>query len=572
MKIIGLNNEMFISSACLLSDGEIKSAVAEERLNRQKQCRVFPKQAIDFCLKEEGVVFEEIDYIATSWNPAVYYQNYNPIHSGKRRHLVEQFYSVGDHLMDFAGRTSADFSFQELPTDKGSVKIYHITHHRAHAANAFFLSPFHTAAILTADAQGEFECTTFGKGNGNQIEILESQNYPHSLGMFYGTITEFLGYRANSDEWKVMAMASFGERNNSYYQKMINEVILLEDQGKIELNLAYFNGFMHEQPKLYTEKLIKLLGNCRLNDEPMSHRHYEIAGAMQQIAEEAAVHMLNHLHKITGEKKLTVSGGFFMNSVFNGKVLELTPFEEVYISPCPDDSGNCFGAALYLYNQILKNPRIPAMQHNYLGPSFSNEYIRNMLQGKKIAFEYHEHIENITAKEIAQGKIIGWFQGKMEFGQRALGNRSILADPRQIDTKEKVNLAIKYREAYRPFAPAVLEERQNEYFQMGGDTSVPFMEKVKLVVKEKEHEIPAVVHSDGSCRLQSVSEESNPKFYKLIEEFSKQTNVPVLLNTSFNLNGEPVVNTPEDAIRTFMTCGMDILVLGSYLIRKSNLA
>jgi len=570
MKIIGINNEMFISSASLIDNGKIIAAGAEERFSRNKLTRAFPQKAIAYCLKEAGLKIGEIDYIAVSLNPGVYFAKFNPVFSGKRRHRIEQLYSVPDYLMHFYGRPSVDYMYQEVVGDFGKNRVYFVVHHRAHAANGFFLSPFSSAAILTADAQGEFESTTFCHGQGNKINLIKGINYPHSLGALYSTFTEFLGFKANSDEWKVMALASYSDPYNKFYKLLKAEVIKFQDDGRFELNLSYFKGFIHDQPNLYTEKLVEIFGGARERNEELQEHHFEIAAAMQKVSEEAVVHLLNWLFQQTREKNLVLSGGFFMNSVFNGKVLELTPFENLFISSCPDDSGNCFGAALYLYNHILGEDRGVPMSHNYYGPQYTNKEIEETLKGYNLNYTYEEQISQKVAKLLSEGNIIGWFQGRMEFGQRALGNRSILADPRKGDMKDKVNRAVKFRESFRPFAPAVLKEKQKEYFEIGRGGDVPFMEKVYPVIPDKQDKIPAVVHVDGSGRIQTVTKELNPKFYSLIEEFEKITHVPIVLNTSFNLNGEPIVCTPNDAIKTFYSCGLDVLVLGNYIVQKGS--
>lgn len=568
MKIIGINNEMYISSACLIEDGKIVAAAAEERFTRNKLTRVFPKNAIGYCLKEAGVSMNEIEFIAASWNPGVYFTKFNPLLSGQRRHLVEQIYSIPDNLMHFYGRPLTDYIYQEIEGDAWKSKIYYITHHRSHAANGFFLSPFESAAILTADAQGEFESTTFCHGKGNKIRFIKGINYPHSLGGLYSTFTEYLGFSPNSDEWKVMAMASYADPENKFYQIMKEHIVRFPTDDSFELNLGFFKGFLHEQPNLFTYKLVDYFGPARKRDEGLQNRHFEIAAALQKISEDIAVHLLRWLYTQTNEDNLVLSGGFFMNSVFNGKVLQLTPFKKVFISSCPDDSGNCFGAALYLYNHILGKLRGETMRHNYFGPSYNNREIEDALSEFKISYLYYENISVRAARYLNEGKIIGWFQDRMEFGQRALGNRSIFADPRRYEMKDAINKAVKFRENFRPFAPAVLKERQEEYFEIENSGDAPFMEKVCQVKPDKAEKIPAVVHADGSCRIQTVEENINPKFYSLIKEFEKITGIPVVLNTSFNLNNEPIVCSPRDAIRTFYSCGLDVLIIGNYVVVK----
>jgi len=568
MRIIGINYDMYLSSACLLQDGEIVAAVAEERLSRSKLTREFPARAVDFCLRQAGLEAGDVDHWALSWNPGSYFAKFNPIFSGRRRHLVEHLYSVPDFVMEHYQRPDVDTVRQQIGAD--GPEIQYFTHHRCHAANAFFLSPFESAAILTADAQGELESTTLCKGRGSRIELLETMPYPQSLGMLYSSLTEFLGFRPNSDEWKVMAMASYAP-GDSRYREAFGKLLQLEDDGRYSLDLRYFSGFLHDQPGLCTSRMAELLGCPRAPGEPLEERHYQIAAALQHAAEEAAVALLHRLHRLTGEKNLALSGGFFMNSVLNGKVLERTPFENLYISSCPDDSGNCFGAALYLHNHVLGAPRGPAMRHNSFGPAYSAEEVEATLRAFKLHFEKPASISAAVAELLAGGNIVGWFQGRMEFGQRALGNRSILADPRSADMKDVVNRAVKFREPFRPFAPAVLRERQEEFFRIGQAGDVPFMEKVYPVQPQHAATIPAVVHVDGSCRVQTVDKELSPKFHEVISEFERLTGVPVLMNTSFNLNGEAIVCSPEDALRTFYTCGLDALAIEDCLIVKQPL-
>lgn len=571
MKIIGLNHDMYISSAALIDGGKIIAAAAEERFTRDKQTRVFPKQALHYCLDQAQCSITDIDHFATAWNPGIYMNKYNPLFSSHRRFKGEYLYSVPDNIMSLYSESESqevEYIQQTLVMQNHPCSVYHVTHHRAHAGNAFFISPFEEAAIMTADSQGELESTSMAVGKGNKIQILNHLLHPNSLGAFYATFTEYLGFKPHSDEWKVMALAAYAEGENHYLKIMGESVIKLNQAGTFDLNMTYFKDFLHELPHLYTDKLVETFGPARKSDQPLEARHYAIAAAIQYHSEQAAFHILNKLHADTGQKNLCVSGGFFMNSVLNGKILANTKFEKLYLSSCPDDSGNAIGSAYYLYNHILDNQPRFQMIHNYYGPSYSNDVIKETLFKYGIDAQFEENITLKTAELIADGKLIGWFQGAMEFGQRALGNRSILADPRNTQTKDKVNLAVKYREKFRPFAPAVLAEKAALYFDLDDGMTVPFMEKVYPIKIEKRALIPAVVHDDGSGRLQTVNSKINPRFHQLISHFERITGVPVLLNTSFNLNGEPVVCNPTDAIKTFFSCGLDVLVLGNYMIRK----
>lgn len=572
MRIIGLNHDMFISSAALIENGRVIAAVAEERLTREKQTRRFPLEAVKYCLKKAGLTIHDIDHIANGWNPGVYFQHFNPLISSGRRYKAEYLYSIPDNLMRLHEKKNVDYVHQTLKMEGRDMSIYYLTHHCAHVANAYHMSGFSECAVMTADSQGEFESMTLSICKNGKAEKLQSAIYPQSLGNFYATLTEFLGYKPNSDEWKVMALASFADGDNEYYQILKRDVVKLLDDGTFEFNLSYFNGYMLEQPRMFTDKFVAAFGPPRppTKDE-FSEKHYKIAAAFQKMTEEITYHCLRWLKKKSGMKNLAVSGGLFMNSVMNGRLLENTGFEKLYISSCPDDSGNSVGSALYLYHQVLGQPYKPErVTHNYWGPSYTNEEIKAEIDRYGLKnFKKSDNVAKDTAKMLADGKLVGWFQGQMEFGQRALGARSILCDPRSEEMKAKVNACVKYREAYRPFAPAILEERVAEYFEVpAGDATVPFMEKVYPIKKEKRAQIPAVVHVDGTGRLQTVGAQTNERFHALVREFEALTKVPIVVNTSFNLNGEPVVCSPTDAIRTFFSCGLEILVMGDYVITK----
>ncbi|NQT06207.1 MAG: hypothetical protein HQ575_01555 [Candidatus Omnitrophica bacterium] len=570
VRILGISPDIWISSAALIEDGKIIAAAPEERFDRQKMSNAFPNKAIAYCLDRAGITINDIDYIVMSWNPALHIKSASMRYSKPIRWRGEYLYSTPSCLLNQFYSSDPKHIEQKISLNGKDLSLFFINHHDAHTANAFLLSPFEKAAILTMDGRGENETCLFAKGKGNSIKKIQSVMMPHSLGLFYGAITEYLGFRPDSDEWKVMALASYGKRDNKYYRKL-KSIITLKKDGTFELDLSYFTFYLFDrQHTMYTEKLIELLGPAREKDSKISDRHTQIAVAAQQIFEEIAVHMLNHLHAATGCSKLVLSGGCAMNSVFNGKLLDLTPFKELFISSCPDDSGTSIGGALYLYNCILGHKKRHFQQHNYWGPEFSNKEIKEVLDKHKLKYTFHKDIEKITARLISEGMLIGWFQGSMEFGQRALGNRSILADPRQVKTKDIVNKAVKYRETFRPFAPSVLEKYTKDYFETSGGNSVPFMEKVCKVKKDKKGLIPAVVHIDGTGRLQTVSEEMNPSFYGLISEFNRVMGIPVVLNTSFNINGEPIVCSPQDAVRTFFSCGLDCLVMGNYLIFKGK--
>jgi len=560
---------MFITSAAIIEDGKIVAAIAEERLTREKRTRKFPINSINYCLSEAACSINDIDYIANAYNPAAHFEKFHPIFSNHRRFRGDYLYSVPDNLFKLLGddEKENDYIKQSIKLKNRKMEIYFIRHHLCHAANGFFLSPFKDAAILTADGRGELDCATYSVGNGNSIELLKSIQIPHSLGSFYSTFTSFFGFRPNSDEWKVMALSSFTSPNNEYY-KILEEIVYLKADGTFELDLNYFNENNTETQNYYSKAFINAFGPPKKYGDSIVKRDYDIASAMQKMTENILSHMLNWLNNKTKLDNIVVNGGSFMNSVYNGKILDETNFKNVFISSCPDDSGLSIGSALYLYNHILGKKKRNVQRHNFYGPQFSNDDIKQTLDKSGINYTYVKDIDDFTCKELVDGKLIGWFQGKMEFGQRALGHRSILADPRNPNMKDKINSAIKYRESFRPFAPAILDNMVTEYFEIEDDETVPFMEKVYIIKEDKREIIPSVTHADGSGRIQTVSKKYNPIFYSLINRFYKETGVPVLLNTSFNINGEPIVCSPTDAIRTFYSCGLNVMILGNYVIIK----
>lgn len=567
MRILGIGPEMWISSAVLLRDGKVVAGAAQERFDRIKTSRKFPYGAIAHCLKMGKCEIEDVDYVAVGWNPGIHLRSYNYRFSDAARWRAEYLYQIPNNLVRLLKDKKIEYVEQVFKQKKGEQRIVYVTHHLAHAANAFYPSQFKEAAILSVDGRGEDDSAFFGVGKGNKITELDTLALPHSLGLVYTSITQFLGFQPHVDEWKVMALASYGKRNNATYRKF-KSILKLQKDGWFEFDLSYFNYHLHDKLHFHAPKMKELLGVPRHEDEPLTNRHIEIAAALQQITEEVLVHMLKWLHKKTGQDNLVVGGGVFLNSVFNGKITALTPFKNVFISSCPDDSGISLGAAAYVHHDILGLPRMQALEHNYWGPEFNNEEIKEAIEKYKLKATRVADVEKYAAKLIADGNIIGWFQGKMEFGQRALGNRSILADPRRKEMKDLVNRVIKYRESFRPFAPSVLEEHVSEYFECEKKDRVPFMERVYQIRKGKQAKIPAVVHVDGSGRLQTVSKKTNPQFHKLISEFQKLSGIPIVLNTSFNLKGEAIVCTPTDAIRTFMSSGLDMLVMGNYVLAK----
>lgn len=563
----GLAHDLFISSAAIVQDGRVVAAIAEERLNRQKQYKGFPRLALNECMKIAGVTLKDISAVALGWNPARHIEFPDYRKSNNVRWRGEYLYAVPNMVLGTTTQPSGEWIEQFM--DGMSTRIRYYDHHLAHAASAFFLSGYERAAVFIADGYGERDTTYWGMADRKGFHELGRIRFPQSLGLMYGAVTQFLGFKPDSDEWKVMALASYGEANNKYVPLMRKLVEIESETGRFFIDQKYFSYALPEVygGKFFTDKFIETFGSPRQPDDKIERGHYDIAKALQIVFEEVMTSALSSLKRQTGESRLVLSGGCIMNSVYNGKITQQTKFQEVFVPSCPDDSGVSVGAALLAYSHLAKEPAFSEHSHNYWGPSYDDEILET-LQKFKLNFKKLENPSHTAARMLADGLLIGWYQGKMEFGQRALGNRSILADPRRSEMKDLVNSAVKYRESFRPFAPAILADRVHEYFEVEPGAKVPFMERVYQFRKEVCHKVPAVVHTDGSGRLQTVERNQNPRFFDLIKEFENLTGIPIVLNTSFNLNGEPIVCSPTDAIRTFYSCGLDALVLGDYLIKK----
>lgn len=565
MIILSVYPYTHLSSSALVINGKVVAAAAEERFNREKMSTKFPVQSAQWCMDSQGISWKDVDLIAVPWNPQ---RNIN--HASKR--WVTEMAWRGEmltHIPVQIMRAMNDPVASHMELSFGKTKIVYLNHHECHAANAFFLSPFDKADILTIDGHGEDESCFFGNANNTSIHQTGNVLYPHSLGLFYGTFTDFLGFTPEVDEWKVMALSAFAGKKNNYYQK-VRSLIHFTDDG-FELDLSYFDFYTFDRrPHFFNPKMISILGQPRERGAKFSDRHYAIAGAMQKVFSEAVIHLFSILKQRNKGNRVVLAGGAAMNSLFNGMIDSLDIYKDSFIPPSPDDSGVSVGAALLAYYRFHKKASRAkyVLKDNSWGPSYTEDQIRNSLVKFKLPYTKPESLIGLIAKEISQGALVGWFQGAMEFGHRALGNRSILADPRDVATKDRVNSAVKYRESFRPFAPAVLAERAEEIFDLRAGRRVYFMERVYPIRKQWRSRLGAVCHTDFTGRLQTVEPESNILLYKLIKEFNNLTGVPVLLNTSFNLNGEPIVCSPEHAIRTFYSCGLDILVLGPFMIRK----
>jgi carbamoyltransferase len=570
MYILGINAYHGDSSACILKNGEVIAASEEERFRRIKHWAGFPSEAIKFCLVEAAIDITQVDYITISRNPSANLHK-KIIHSVKNLVSVK---ALKDRLANTKKVASVKTELSKvfnIPEEQIKAEVKNIEHHRSHLASAFFASPFNEAAILSIDGFGDFTSTMIAFGKDKKIEVLDAVIYPHSAGIFYTSLTQYLGFPHYGDEYKVMGLAPYGEPK---YVNELKKVILFKDNGLFEIDTKYFkhakegvamsweNGNPHID-SIFSKELENLLGPARKQGEDLTQKHKDIATSVQRVTEELIFHILNHLQKKTGLENICIAGGVAQNSVANGKILEKTTFKNVYIPSAGHDAGTALGSALWLYNHVLENERLPAIYNAYTGAKFSNEEIENCLKTERIEYTRYQDNEllELVADALVEGKVIGWFQGRAEFGPRALGHRSIIVDPRRTDAKELLNSKIKRRESFRPFAPSILEEYVSEYFEK--TDKVPFMEKVYLIKKEKQNEIPAVTHIDGTGRLQTV--EKGDRYYDLIEKFRQTTGTPILLNTSFNEN-EPIVNTPKEALECYLRTEMDMLVLENFVI------
>jgi carbamoyltransferase len=570
MIILGINAYHADSSAAIFKDGILIAAIEEERFRRIKHWAGFPSEAVKFCLKEAGVTLKEVDHIcigrdpvAKLWRKALFVmKNVGKSNSLLRDRLSnrKKIKSIRAELAEISGQAKSD------------INIVHVEHHRSHLASAFFASPFDEAAVLSIDGSGDFTTTMTAVGRGNQIEVLDSVDFPLSAGLFYTAFTQYLGFPHYGDEYKVMGLAPYGM---PIYLDEVRKILHFKSNGLFDWDPDYFTAateikleystHVPNVSKLYSEKMTAHFGEPRKEAEGLTQRHKDLAASVQKVCEELILHIVNYLQARTGMKNLCIAGGVAQNSVANGKIIENTDFENLYIPSAGHDAGISMGSALYVHNQLLRQKRSPAIYSAYTGSKYSNEEIEAFLEERQIKFkrlEDQELFDQITEKLILPG-VVGWFSGRAEFGPRALGARSILADPRNPKAKELLNSKIKRRESFRPFAPSILSEYVGEYFER--TESVPFMEKVFPIRKEKQAIIPAVTHVDGTGRLQTVSKDISPRYYSLIEMFMKKTGVPILLNTSFNEN-EPIVNTPQEALDCFLRTQMDMLVLENCVI------
>jgi len=560
MNILGISCFCHDSAACLLRDGKIIAAASEERFNRQKNSSVFPTQAINFCLQKADLTVYDIDYLGFHEKPFLKFSRSILAHLKAYPFSFKNFMDTLPYWLKDRLITPLVFK-QELGY---AGKVLFIKHHLAHAASSFLVSPFEEAVILTAYSVGEWATTTYGTGRGNNIEILKEIRFPDSLGLLYTAVTTYLGFETLEGEGKVMGLASYGKPG---YLDKFKQVINIHPDASFSLDQRFF-GF-NRGSRMYNASFVKLFGRARKAGEGLKERHYDIAASLQKITEDILIGIARRIHQELKLDKLCLAGGLFLNCVANNRILEETPFRELFIQPAAGDGGGALGVTSYIYNSMLKNRRNYIMTDAYLGPDFFPENIRRFLLSRRVEFKElgATELSRYIAAGIAGEKIIGWFQGRMEFGPRALGNRSILADPRNPKMNDLLNSKVKHREPFRPYAPAVLEERAGDFFQ--AKQFSPFMLLAAKVRLDKKSLIPAVTHVDGSARVQIVKKETSPKFWLLIKEFENLTGVPVLINTSFNLRGQPIVCTPEDALNAFQDSRMDCLVLENFVIERS---
>lgn len=596
MDILGISCFYHDAAAALIRDGMLIAAAEEERFSRKKHDYGFPALAIDFCLKRGNIKGGDLDYVIFYEKPLVKFERilmtclgaYPKAWRVFRESMIAWFNQklwIRGQIVRYLG----------IPQNR----VLFAEHHTAHAASALYCSPFEEAAILTVDGVGEWTTATIGRGcadwtdgKDNAINVAGEIRFPHSLGLLYSAFTAFLGFEVNEGEYKVMGMAPYGEPR---YLDQVYKLVQVDEDGSFRLNMDYFS-FYHSTEHTFNQKFADLFGKPRIpesdfytfrthprQDHPrwdshaaeQNQKYADIAASIQRVTEEILLKMARHAHKLTGLKKLCLAGGVALNSVANGRLLRETPFEDVFIQPAAGDSGGALGAALYVYHGLLKKPRRFVLENCYWGEEYSENEVADSLKKEGLTFEkFHddEPLLDRIVEGLIQGKVAGWFQGRFEWGPRALGNRSILADPRRADMKTIVNAKIKFREPFRPFAPVILEEQTAQYFdfpQPERHYPARFMLLVEPIHPDKQALIPAVNHW-GTGRLQTLKRETNPRYYRVVEKFGEATGIPVLMNTSYNLRGEPIVASPADALRTFRNSGLDMLAIENFLVTKKS--
>ena len=588
MYILGISAYYHDSAACLIKDGEILAAAQEERFTRKKHDHSFPSNAVRYCLASEGISARDLELVAFYDKPFIKFERILETYLAYAPKGIKSFLKAIP-LWIKQKLWIKEIIKKELDYD---VNIIFPEHHESHAASAFYPSPFESAAILTADGVGEWTTTSFGVGEGREIKILADIKYPHSLGLLYSAFTYYTGFKVNSGEYKVMGLAPYGEPK--YVDLILKELVDLKEDGSFKLNMEYFD--FAAGLTMTNKKFDELFGGPpRQPESELTQREMDLARSVQEVTEEIMLRMAKHVKRETGKEYLCLAGGVALNCVANGKILREGIFKDIWIQPAAGDAGGALGAALFAWYQYMGNERNAngvedSQKGSYLGPEFSDEEIKKYLDEHEIEYKKlsEDQLTDVVSDLIAEGNVIGWFQGRMEFGPRALGNRSILGDARSPEMQSKMNLKIKFRESFRPFAPSVLEEKVSEYFEL--DRPSPYMLLVAEVKKERQikskddsnnlfgieklkvprSDIPAVTHVDYSARIQTVNKNTNPLYHKLLSDFDRKHGCAVLVNTSFNVRGEPIVCTPDDAYKCFMRTEMDYLVLGRFLLDKKD--
>lgn len=566
MYILGISCYYHDSAACLIKDGEVLCAAEEERFTRRKHDNSFPENAVDFCLKFAEITARDLALVAFYEKPLLKFE----------RILFQNIEVFPKSFLSFylalPSWVNEKLRLRKILKKKMGYKksVAYIPHHLSHAASCFFVSPFEEAAIVTLDGVGEWQTSTICIGEKNSIRILKEINFPHSLGLLYSTMTAHLGFKVNNDEYKVMGLAAYGKPT---YLEGLKKIIDVKEDGSYALNMEYFS--YHHATRMPSKKFEELFGTRRLPESAVEERHKDLAASLQAMLEEIVLKICRYAHALTGKENICLAGGVALNSVANGKILKNTPFKNIYIQPQASDGGGSLGAASYAYHGILKQPRNYVQKTAYLGPEFSSQEIKEYLDANNIRYEEISEEKKLlekVARLIYENNVIGWFSGRMEWGPRALGARSILSNPTNPEMQNILNLKVKHREPFRPFAPVVCLEDTQSFFE--SDSPVPYPADFMLMVypihTHQQSRIPAVTHADGSGRLQTIRKEQHPRYYGLIQEFKKFSNVPILINTSFNIRGEPIVSSPHDAYRCMMGTGIDYLVLENFIVKRSD--
>ena len=572
MYVLGISCHYHDAAATLLKDGKVVFAGEEERFSRRKHDAGFPILAIEQCLAWAGITIDQVDHIGFYEKPFVKFERI------MRQHLDYFPKTFKTFQMAMPSWLSEKIRVRQVIRKRLGYRgdVFFVDHHLSHAASAFLPSPFEEAAILTVDGVGVWTTTAIGMGRGNAIELRKEIRFPHSLGLLYSTITAYLGFSVNNSEYKVMGLSPYGlmdRAKNPWYPKL-RGVLDIKEDGSYSLDMDYF--IYQHSDRMPSTRLCALLGGpIRRESDPMEDRHQDIAAALQMVTEDAVLAMLRFARKETGSENVVLSGGVALNSVCNGKILAATGFKNVWIQPNAGDGGNSMGVALFVHNSILGNPRNYVLDDAYLGTGYTSDAVETYLKSAGIKYEKFASSEDLvkkTADMIQANQVIGWFQGRMEWGPRALGARSIISNPCSPEMKAILNEKVKHREAFRPFAPAVCAEDAEEYFECDLPVPAPadFMLMVYPIREKYRARLPAVTHVDGSGRLQTVRREQNPQYYDLIKAFGKLSGIPMLVNTSFNIRGEPIVCTPQDAYRCMMGTGIDCLVMENFLIRRED--